>query len=727
MKALKNHITIVVITSLLMYIAVALDISFFRQIIAFFYLVFIPGFIFLKILKLDELRTIDKILLSIGLSIALLMFIGFFTNALYPIIGISEPLSTLPLILTLGIITAVLAIISYYRNNKSSVPASLIKPSKFFPRALLLTFIPVLAIFGALFNNSTLLVLMIAIIAILIITIALSKKLISSQLYPIIIIIIAVSLLFHFSLISKYLTGWDVFLEVYVYNVTKFNSFWNPNIVFNPATLNGMLSITILPTIFSNISNIQGEWVFKIIYPLLFSFVPLTLFRTWEKQTGKLVAFLAAFFFMFSPKFYDTSEMRQVIAELFLALLLYLIVNKKIPGRKRVMLSVVFGAALVISHYSTSYIFLFTIGFAWFFSYISKNVELKSRGISSSFVLLLFVMAFFWYTYVSSAPLNALGGFVNNIMNSFSIDFFNLASRGGSLYAFTNPLSAPSFLYLMGNLVAKIPYLFIVIGFLGLFVNRIKNNRTRFDREYVWMITANTAILFAVIVVPQFGPGLVTTRFFHLTLFLLAPLCIVGGETFFKAAKKIISMISGKTNLLKKIKAISLVTIVLVTVFLFKTGFLYEVAGDIPSSPSLSKTRMEMSNNTDVIISLVDFYVPEQDVFSAVWMSKIINQESIIYADDISKLKVLVGYGMINPKRIYKLNENVTIYPAEHIYLRYENIIYGQLRNVRFETERTEASDISEISSLLTNVNKIYSNGFSEVYQSYKFLNMTEK
>jgi uncharacterized membrane protein len=564
---------------------------------------------------------------------------------------------------------------------------------------------------------------MVAIIALLILATIFLKDFIPTQLYPLLIIVIAVSLLFHMSLVSKYLTGWDIFPEYYIFQLTKTNSYWNSNMPFNDIQLsnyNSMLSITILPTMLSSLLNITEEMIFKIVYALIYSLVPLTLYRTWKQYLGKSAAFLSVFFFMFSPKFYDNFGMRQIIAELFLALLLFLIVNKKIHSRKRGILLVIFAAALVVSHYSTSYIFLFTISFAWFFSFISKNANVNRKTISLGFVLLFFVTTFSWYTFISSAPSDALGEFIKNIWNSFSIDLFSSTSRGATLYEFTNPLSAPSFLHLIDNLFAKSLYFFIIIGFLGLFISRIKNREMRFDFEYTAMMIANAVILFAVIIIPRFGPGLNTTRFFHLSLFLLAPLCVLGGKTFFKWVTKIIFELYRKNSSLKNTKTIKIVCVVFVIIFLFKIGFLFEITGDVPISPSLSKTRMQMSNNLEIKTIYYDFYAPKQDVSSAIWMSKIIAEDSEMYADDISKLKVLMGYGMITMDRVHSINTNVRVAAGGFIYLRYENVIDGKLRDLSYVTERTGTIDINEVSSLFNNTNKIYSNGFSEVYQRYK-------
>ena len=67
-----------------------------------------------------------------------------------------------------------------------------------------------------------------------------------------------------------------------------------------------------------------------------------------------------------------------------------------------------------------------------------------------------------------------------------------------------------------------------------------------------------------------------------------------------------------------------------------------------------------MSNDIEIKTIFYSVYVPEQDVFSATWMSKMIG-ESKIYADDMSKMKVLIGYGLITQDTVYPLNSNTII------------------------------------------------------------------
>ena len=95
-----------------MYISLFLNFPLAREVIGIFYLTFIPGLIFIKLLKL-ELDTLEFILFSVGFSVAFLMLSGLVINQFGSIVGFSFPLSTLPLSLFVNTLI-------HYRRRSSS-------------------------------------------------------------------------------------------------------------------------------------------------------------------------------------------------------------------------------------------------------------------------------------------------------------------------------------------------------------------------------------------------------------------------------------------------------------------------------------------------------------------------------------------------------------------------------------------------------------------------------
>jgi uncharacterized membrane protein len=333
--------------------AIGLQIPILRQLIGFVYLTFVPGILILRILKLHKLGNIETLLYTVGLSIATLMFTGLFMNTVYPLFGISGPISITPLIITISAVVLVLSILSYVRDKNFSDPAHIDIKDVLSPPALFLCLVPFMAVFGTYLVNfhhtNILLLLMIVAIALIAVLIGFDKF-IPKNLYPLAVFVIAISLLYHASLISMYIWGWDIHHELYLTNLMKINGIWDPTMY---GTCNAMLSLVMLAPIYSIITNMNITWVFKIIYPLLFSLVPLGLYRIFQKQTDDKIAFLSCFFFVSLFTFY--TEMlalaRQQIAELFLVLLILAMIDKDMNKTARSFLFIVFGISLVVSHY----------------------------------------------------------------------------------------------------------------------------------------------------------------------------------------------------------------------------------------------------------------------------------------------------------------------------------------------------------------------------------------
>src|SRR4030043_136102 len=103
-KWFSSIIAIIVITN----IACLLDIPVLRQISGFVFLTFIPGFLILLVLRLNRLGLLEKIVLSVGLSIAFAMFFGLAENILLLAIGFTRPLSSTPLLVSFSIAAVIL-------------------------------------------------------------------------------------------------------------------------------------------------------------------------------------------------------------------------------------------------------------------------------------------------------------------------------------------------------------------------------------------------------------------------------------------------------------------------------------------------------------------------------------------------------------------------------------------------------------------------------------------
>jgi uncharacterized membrane protein len=690
-----------------------------RQLICFIYLTFIPGIIILRILKLHKLGNIETMLYTVGLSIATLMFTGLFMNTIYPIFGVSGPISIVPLIITISILVSILCILSYIRDKDFSDPSFIDIGDVLSLPALFLCLIPFLAIFGTYLvnshHNNILLMFLIVILAIIALLVAFDKF-IPKNLYPLSVFVIAISLLFHGSLISMYIWGWDIHVEYYISNLVIANPLWDSTI---PSTVNAMLSIVMLTPIFSNICSMSLTWVFKIIYPLLFSLVPLGLYRVFQKQTTDKIAFLSGFFFMSGYIFY--SEMitlaRQQIAELFLVLLILLMVDKNMNKIKRSFLFIVFGISLTVSHYGLSYIYMFCLISAWlilvlmdspaiqrlrdnFHSKFSRKSEkltgnpnstnVENRTISSTFVLLFITFTLTWYMYVSSSSaFNTIVHIGDHIASSIFTDFLSPEATEGLRMMTAQPKSG--LLHEINRSIHYLNQIFIIIGVLAL----LKYREMKFERGYAAFSVINLVILFAAVSVPFFASSLAMTRLYHITLFFLAPFCVIGGITVFRMLSKVVRVAWTSKSVRISLKVLSVYFVIFL---LYSTGFVWEVAEGQSGSIALNST-MDYPRFND------------QEVLGAKWLTEVKGDEPI-YADDYRSL--LLG-SLGGHVRSFPVDVN-QIHADSYIYLGSLSIEKKEILLVDRKSARRAKREYINSSQIVDDRNKIYNNGGAEVY-----------
>lgn len=700
-------ILIAQILIILMLVTVAFNVPVARQLLGFICITFIPGFLIYKILKCNWDSLVEAILFSVVLSISFVMFLGLFVNTSYYTFGILKPLSTQVLTITIGAFLTAMCFIAYYVGESRFIAISL--PSlKDALLASLLIVIPILAIYGAYYNNSMILLIMIVAISALLILVTISNNVIPDKLYIVVLYIIAISLLLHVALSSQHIMGWDVFTEYFVFISTKSNFLWNPflNISVTYTDIlnyDAMLSVTILPTIYSSLLNLQEELIFRILYYLLYSIVPLLLYQAYNKRYDKLTAFLAVFYFIAFPRFYS-EERRQMICEIFYASLICLIMAKDISPRKTTLLSIIFAASLIVSHYSVSYIFLFSILFVYATIFIIKRIGWKvgrMKVLTGGFVIFVSIMTYIWYAIVSIEPYNKLMDFTNFITNTFSVDFLNLGSRG-ELKSWVAPAVSSTFVQNMDSAINKIPYVFIIIG-LFMFFRGYKDRD--FNWEYALMVAANGFILFISIVVPNFNPAFLVTRFYHVALMFLAPLCIEGGEKSIRFAVKFISAKNANRW------GLILVSVIFVVIFLFKVGFVTEVSKDlIVVYRPVNFLRMETSNDLRTRTLFYESYVPEQEIYSTIWLSGLKGDNYSIYVDYVAFQHIFRSYGMTILGWDSILSNNTKIVKDGYIYMRTIN------HDGMIEDE-SGFYNIA-VNQISNKMNKLYSNGGSDIYQS---------
>jgi len=642
------------------------------------------------------------------------MLTGLFINELYPLIGIAQPLSTTSLLITQTTIVMMGAIVSYLTKGKIQQPI--------IDTRTLLTLIPSLSIiilgtFGIFTLNATkdssILLILIISASLLFLLSVLFKKLISPKFYPLILFIICISILFFVhsdtALVTNYIIGvGDQWIEYQAFRLTEMRYYWNSTMAPSPYShvlfpTYSMISVTILPTIFSQILALDESWTFKILYPFLVSFMALGTFKLYRTQTNSKIAFLATFFFVTISSGKGWGSAKQMVAQLFYVLLFILLFDKKIPTLKKKILFIVLSFALVISHYALSYIFIFIMSFFFLFLVIkgyTKGDLLfmdKTKALLSLFMIYL-TITFSWAIYVNaSESFNLLLESINTVKSHIH-EFFEPQSRGTALQGL-GVVPAPTILHQISTFLFILTELFIVIGLLKLLTEK---KESTFDQNYVIISALNLAIIAINLLLPKIADTFLMSRFYQTTLIILAPLGILGGQTLIEHIPKI--------NI-RKFSMSILTLMIIIPLFLFQTGFIYEVAGIRNESLPLDMHRWD-------VFKVHGSIVETEETLGAAWLSKYTcTSNTFIHSDIVSKFHVLTAYCAIERGRVLLLTDKTkpTLKGKEFVYLGFLSVI-----NKTIETYLVDVGyhrlNVSKLSGIFESIDKVYSNGECEIY-----------
>lgn len=703
-------------------LSIILNIPVLRQVFGFVLLTFLPGFLLVQIVRLTK-NPLEKAVFLVGLSVSFLMFVPLLMDLAYPPLGISDPISLFPLTTTLSVVLAGLSLVAYRTGAfdfeitacdlKTFVDTILSPPVM--GAALLL----VLGILGGLFmrfysDSLFSLLLMVSIVAAVVLIVVSSR--VPERYYPLYILVIAIALQYSRTLASPNLFGADVHYELYLADLVKSSGYWDPSLTIQiggASPYQAMLSVVVFPNVYSTLLGVDNVWVYELVTPFILAFVPLGLYQLYRTQIrrGNKSAFLGVFFFMSFFAFYYILP-KQDIAELFFVLAVLLILGRYSQEFKRGALLIVFVSSLIVSHYSTTYIFLYYLGALLIGSTLlaaRKRVEPAQPEVIAALTILSVVLALGWYTYVAGgAALGALSEFGSNTAAAFSTELFSTGNPQVASGLGIGVLGLP-FTHALANYWVNATEVLITLG-LVLFVWRRGTLKT--DRKLLLLMLASFLLMVAAIAVPSVANGITTYRLYSIVLLFLAPCCVFGIEAIVDTASR---WLRANQQLARKLKYVALIG-VLVPYFLFNYGFIFEIT-EHPSNyaflPSQQQSERALTYSSNASWSyLLYMPIPRESVNAITWLSSSMGR-SPVYTDG-DNVAELSGYGQIPPSVVNAFapwNVQLPLSNA-YVYLGAASVQQGTL-----QLANTSSSAQVQISSYptLTAGDTIYSNGLAEV------------
>ena len=430
------------------------------------------------------------------------------------------------------------------------------------------------------------------------------------------VFLLGLAFLYQATLISNGLIGTDIHTEYYFY--LQALDGWDISI---PHSYNTAIGTTVIAPFLTNVLGIPGYWIYKIIFPYLFALVPVLLFWIYRKEFGDKVAFLGALFFITLPTY--TLEMiglpRQMLGELMLGVVLLLVIIR--PLRLRYSIPLLCAAATMgyLFHYITGpAILLYLVGAAVILLFR------KYRQFAVKYLVVVILISgvggFAYYATVADGVVADNLGMSSRYAAEKVIngeDVTPVAPTDGEeptedtspgiikYFSGQEPLirTALGLDFMEASVSGKVFRIFqfgtqiaLILGCVWLI-----KNRNKISNEYLAFTITAIALIGACVVLPRFSNIINATRFYHLALFLVSPLLIMGGLYMFKRLK-------------------ILVFVLLIPYMLFTTGVIFEATQEtdiskvnMPYSIALSNERVGMMGTyTENDIAVRDWAI-EQD------------------------------------------------------------------------------------------------------------------
>jgi len=706
-----------------------LHIPILRQTVWFIYLTFVPGILIITILKM-KLSVIKAILYSVGLSISFLMFTGLGINFLLPIIGV-RPISEGSIVIIINILISFLLLMCYLRNRGFLDRSVSTKPfdinTVFSLSRCFYLYIVFLPIFGCyllnFFNNNSILLFFLILISVIPLLIMTGK--VPREDYSFLIWIISIALLLRASLTSMFFVRTDAYSEYYFANLVIRNNLWDSTL---PISVNSALSIVMLIPIYSIGCGIDPTWYIKAIYPVIFSFTPLGLYFIYKDQTNEKIAFLSTFFFMSIPAFLDWISLnsRQGIAELFLVLLILLMLDKGINGVRKTFLSLIFAFSIIVSHYGLSYIFMFLLATTLTLFFLSgKLTKLYNEPVgimNPTFVILYVVGTLSWYMYTSdSKGFSIIPNFAMHVVTEFNKFLSPESSSAISIMTQELPFSL--------EILKVLIIVSIFFTFIGLADSLFKLRRGETFSLGYYLFSIVSYLMIFTSILPHVSISLNVGRIFHISSIFYSPFCVIGAVKLPQYIVKVLKYRSKRVSMKiyegKRVSSFFL-SLFLCCFFLFSSGFIsVALTKDYPHPLLVTPAKVQDYVKDGKIemwkTHVYNCYVTERDVSGAQWLSKNRKVKAKVWADLQSCWMPLSAYGMLGPPAegawwqyaVTHVLTNETKIDEGYIYLRGLNVNEGILSPSGHSEDWFSVSDISYV---LNNSNKTYTNGYSELY-----------
>jgi uncharacterized membrane protein len=672
---------------------IGLELTLFRRALGVAMLTFVPGVLIYASIGSGSRSSGVFLSYVVGLSLVALSLLGVVVSVAYRPLGIEAPLSLYPLSITLTI--AVLLTLSVVILTNRPAPPLAFSPGmdgRHRRITLLLLALPAFAILAAhLLNRYDLTVQMYVLLLVVAGAAVLVVRSVPTDLYPISVYTLGLSVLLHRNLVTDFVIGSDIQETYFVAELIAQAGYWTPALG-DGSTLAALPMVTVVPAIYTVIADVPLALVYKLVYSFVFALTPVTMFYAFRQLFSDREALLGSLFFLFYFVTFNGVPGKQRIAELFVALIVLVVVQRGWKNRRAAAMIALLGIGAILSHYTVSYVFGSSAVAAWLIlsAYDYSTDDRSPRFAEGVYALGSLCVATAWYSLASTRLFETLSGLPVLLLEQIrSVLTGQLLHRTGAQEAQmrTSATDLVNF-----SLHAALVVL-MATGLAYLVYTIVRRERSYGRAAYAALATP----LFGFLGASFFLSGnLGVDRTYQIVLVFLAPLMPVG----YRVVQRITS---GWTGV--ELREWTSLSVVLAVLLLFNTGVLYNATG----APVSSDITLDADAHSQAYSNA--------EVVGGRWLVEHTAENTTVYTDlytnELFRSIAPAGY----------TETNVTLFKYDWIpYLRFgSGYVYLRNNSVRETiTDRsTEFQYVSESERLFLNrrAHKIYDNRDATIFR----------
>ncbi|WP_157431602.1 hypothetical protein [Actinomadura hibisca] len=323
----------------------------------------VPGLLLLNALRVPGTAVALFPLYVPACSLVVLLGSGLAVNLVGAQLGLDEPLRPAPLLAGLQIFCLLLLLAGTTAPLSTAIPRPALPSARWLALSLLL---PLLAAAGALRLNhghgAALAIAVLVACGVVLVAAAVTADRLDVTRISVLLFAVSLAMMWAYSLRSDLVYGFDISTEYSVASKTIQAGVWEMHP--HPDAYGAMLSITVLPAQLHALTGIDVVMIFKLAYPAAFAMFVVGVFNLAERFLPLRWATLAAVYVLVQG---GVSQQLPALARQEVALLLFLALSAALleigmARAPRLALVVMFGPALVVSHYSSAYFALMMLG-----------------------------------------------------------------------------------------------------------------------------------------------------------------------------------------------------------------------------------------------------------------------------------------------------------------------------------------------------------------------------